>query len=142
MNAASGREGCHAVPFDESTAAMGYWPGNVVWLDEMTGLHWAKFPATTVELRSGRRVGITSVPLTAMGYIPGIALVFAIYVSQTFRRDTCIVTFLPLTSDEPGRRVTVVFSRAIWTSNTAPCHFIPLIMTPSGPNCGGNVGSR
>jgi hypothetical protein len=39
MYEAFGRDGCHAVPFDESTAATGYWPGNVVVLDAMTGLH-------------------------------------------------------------------------------------------------------
>ena len=85
MNAASGRDGCHAVPFEESTAATGNWPGNVVWLEEMTGLHCAKFPVTTVELRSGRRVGIMRVPLTAIGYVPAMVLGFAIYLSVEAR---------------------------------------------------------
>jgi hypothetical protein len=39
MNDALGREGCQAVPLEESTAATGYWPGKVVVLDKMIGLH-------------------------------------------------------------------------------------------------------
>jgi hypothetical protein len=79
MKAGDGREGCHAVPLDESTAATGNWPGKVVWLDAMTGLHCARLPATTVELRSGRRVGTWIVPLTAIEYNPVLRFVEAIY---------------------------------------------------------------
>jgi hypothetical protein len=38
-------------------------------------------PATTVVLRSGRRVGTVRVPFTARGYIPGMALPEAIWIS-------------------------------------------------------------
>ena len=51
-------------------------------LDEMTGLHWARLPATTVALRSGLRVGMIKVPFTASGYVPPIAFAVEIYVSN------------------------------------------------------------